>query len=41
LDVKEAPGCRQVDLRLPAALPSEMLAQVDELPELEIQLVDE
>jgi DNA-directed RNA polymerase beta' subunit len=41
LDIKEAPGCRQVDLRLPAALPSEMLAQVDELPELEIQLVDE
>ncbi len=41
LDIKEAPGCRQVDLRLPAALPSEMLAQADELPELEIQLVDE
>ncbi len=43
LDVKEAPGCRQVDLRLPAALPPmgpDVMATED-LPELEIQLVDE
>jgi DNA-directed RNA polymerase II subunit RPB1 len=37
------PGCRQQDLRIPAALPpaSGALPMVDELPELEIQLVDE
>jgi DNA-directed RNA polymerase II subunit RPB1 len=37
------PGCRQQDLRIPAALPpaSGALPTVEELPELEIQLVDE
>jgi DNA-directed RNA polymerase II subunit RPB1 len=43
LDQKEAPGCRQEDLRIPAALPptDPMLSTGADLPELEIQLVDE
>ena len=42
LEAREAPGCRQVDLRIPAALPaSSSDAAPDELPELEITLVDE
>ena len=46
LDQKEAPGCRQEDLRIPAALPptDPMLTGASltgDLPELEIQLVDE
>jgi hypothetical protein len=42
LEAREAPGCRQVDLRIPAALPaSSSDAPPDELPELEITLVDE
>jgi len=43
LDAKEAPGCRQADLRLPAALPPmDPTIQTDaELPDLEIQLIDE
>jgi hypothetical protein len=43
LEEKEAPGCRQVDLRIPAALPpmDPALAPEGDLPELEIQLVDE
>jgi len=43
LDQKEAPGCRQEDLRIPAALPptDPMISVGAELPELEIQLVDE
>jgi hypothetical protein len=43
LDQKEAPGCRQEDLRIPAALPptEPMLSTGADLPELEIQLVDE
>ena len=43
LDQKEAPGCRQEDLRIPAALPptEPMLSTGADLPELEIVLVDE
>ena len=43
LDAKEAPGCRQEDLRIPAALPptDPMMSAGAELPELEITLVDE
>jgi len=43
LDQKEAPGCRQEDLRIPTALPptDPMISVGAELPELEIQLVDE
>ena len=43
LEAKEAPGCRQTDLRIPAALPPhDPMVQVDgELPDLEITLVDE
>jgi len=41
LEAKEAPGCRQVDLRIPTALPIESYGEsVAELPELEIQLID-
>ena len=42
LEAKDAPGCRQEDLRIPAALPPmdpHIQAEV-ELPDLEIQLVD-
>ncbi len=39
---KAAPGCRQEDLRIPVVLPPNMpLATVTELPELEINLIDE
>jgi len=43
LDTKEAPGCRQEDLRIPAALPpmDPMMSAGADLPELEITLVDE
>jgi hypothetical protein len=43
LETKTAPGCRTEDLRLPTALPPmEPMAGIpEELPELEIQLVDE
>ena len=43
LDQKEAPGCRQEDLRIPTALPptDPMMSVGADLPELEIQLVDE
>jgi len=42
LDAKEAPGCRQADLRIPAALPPmDPSVQTAELPELDIVLVDE
>jgi hypothetical protein len=43
LDTQEGPGCRQSDLRIPAALPPmDPKIQADaELPDLEIQLVDE
>ncbi len=42
LETKDAPGCRQEDLRIPTALPPmdpHMQAEM-ELPDLEIQLVD-
>jgi DNA-directed RNA polymerase II subunit RPB1 len=39
---KAAPGCRQEDLRIPVVLPPNMpLSTVMELPELEINLIDE
>jgi hypothetical protein len=42
LEAKEAPGCRQVDLRIPTALPPMDVQQVvGDLPELEIVLIDE
>ena len=42
LDAAEQPGCRQADLRIPAALPSmEAYGPLEELPELDIVLVDE
>jgi DNA-directed RNA polymerase II subunit RPB1 len=43
LEKKETPGCRQIDLRIPAALPPADPQQQapDELPEMEIELVDE
>jgi hypothetical protein len=42
LEAKEAPGCRQADLRMPTALPPNQAVQAEvELPDLEIQLVDE
>jgi DNA-directed RNA polymerase II subunit RPB1 len=43
LESKESPGCRQADLRIPAALPpmDPMIQTGAELPDLEIQLVDE
>ena len=42
LDAKEAPGCRQADLRIPAALPPmDPSVQTAELPDLDIVLVDE
>ena len=43
LDQKEAPGCRQQDLRIPAALPptDPTVTLGADLPELEITLVDE
>ena len=43
LEAKEAPGCRQTDLRIPAALPpTDPMVQANaELPDLEITLVDE
>jgi DNA-directed RNA polymerase beta' subunit len=43
MDSKESPGCRQSDLRIPAALPPmDPSFQGDvELPDLEIQLVDD
>jgi len=43
LEAKEAPGCRQVDLRMPTALPPmDPMSTADaDLPDLEIQLIDE
>jgi len=42
LEAKEAPGCRQTDLRIPAAFPPMGSMQAtEELPDLEITLVDE
>ncbi len=43
LEAAEAPGCRQVDLRLPAALPPMNAHDQPEvfLPELEVMLIDE
>jgi DNA-directed RNA polymerase II subunit RPB1 len=42
LDAAEQPGCRQTDLRIPAALPAmEAYGATEELPELDIVLVDE
>jgi len=43
LEAKEAPGCRQVDLRVPTALPpmDPFVQPGASLPELEIQLIDE
>ena len=42
LESRDTPGCRLADLRIPAALPaSSTEAPPDELPELEITLVDE
>ncbi len=43
LETKAAPGCRTEDLRIPTALPpmEPMTGIPEELPELEIQLVDE
>jgi DNA-directed RNA polymerase beta' subunit len=43
LEAKEAPGCRQADLRIPAALPpmDPLSTAEGDLPDLEIQLVDE
>lgn len=43
LEAPQQPGCRQEDLRIPAALPpmDPMGAVPEELPELEISLVDE
>ena len=43
LEAKEAPGCRQVDLRVPTALPpmDPFVQPGATLPELEIQLIDE
>jgi DNA-directed RNA polymerase II subunit RPB1 len=43
LEAKEAPGCRQADLRIPAALPPSdpHVQTAAELPELEITLIDE
>jgi intein/homing endonuclease len=42
LEAKEAPGCRQADLRIPAALPPMSAVEAGvELPDLEITLVDE
>ena len=43
LDVKEGPGCRQADLRIPAALPpmDPFVQAGADLPDLEIVLVDE
>ena len=42
LEAKEAPGCRQADLRIPAALPPMSVVEAGvELPDLEITLVDE
>lgn len=43
LEAPEQPGCRTQDLRIPTALPpmEPGLAPIAELPELEIQLVDE
>ena len=43
LEAKESPGCRQADLRIPAALPpmDPLSMMTEELPDLEIQLVDE
>jgi len=42
LESRETPGCRQVDLRIPAALPAvQHETPPEELPELEITLVDE
>ena len=43
LEAAEPPGCRQVDLRIPAALPPvEPMVKTDvDLPDLEITLVDE
>jgi DNA-directed RNA polymerase II subunit RPB1 len=42
LDKREIPGCRQADLRIPTALPPmDPRVQAEELPELEIELVDE
>ena len=46
LDQKEAPGCRQEDLRIPAALPvagpiDTLMGADSDLPELEIELVDD
>ena len=42
LNQKEPPGCRQEDLRIPAALPptDPLVSTMGELPELDIQLVD-
>ena len=43
LEAQEAPGCRQVDLRIPAALPAvdPNAAAPAELPDLEITLVED
>jgi DNA-directed RNA polymerase subunit A" len=42
LDAAEQPGCRQTDLRIPAALPAmEAYGATEELPELDIVLVNE
>jgi ribosomal protein S18 len=43
LDAEDAaPGCRQQDLRIPAALPSgPILAGPEELPDMEITLIDD